>query len=124
MATDPTEELKNLRATMASIEAVLDVDRLRMQIAELEEQASAPDLWNDQAKAQAVTSKLSGLQAELNRFSTLNRRLEDLEVLFELAESEGDVDALAEVQGELIAVSKARRRAGGAHPALRGVRLA
>ena len=92
---------------MASIEAVLDVDKLRLQIADLEEQASAPDLWNDQAKAQAVTSKLSGLQAELNRFSTLNRRLEDIEVLFELAQAEGDADTLAEVQGELIDVSKA-----------------
>jgi peptide chain release factor 2 len=92
---------------MASIEAVLDVDKLRAQIADLEEQASAPDLWNDQAKAQAVTSKLSGLQAELNRFSTLNRRLEDIEVLFELGQAEGDQDALAEVQGELIDISKA-----------------
>ncbi|GAA2057154.1 peptide chain release factor 2 [Catenulispora yoronensis] len=107
MATDPSEALKNLRATMASIEAVLDVDKLRRQIADLEEQASAPDLWNDQAKAQAVTSKLSVLQAELNRFTTLNRRLEDIEVLFELGQSEGDADALAEVQGELIDVSKA-----------------
>jgi peptide chain release factor 2 len=91
---------------MASIEAVLDVDKLRTQIADLEEQASAPDLWNDQAKAQAVTSKLSGLQAELNRFTTLNRRLEDVEVLFELGQAEDDADALAEVQGELIDVSK------------------
>jgi peptide chain release factor 2 len=92
---------------MASIEAVLDLDRLRTQIADLEEQASAPDLWNDQTKAQAVTSKLSGLQTELNRFSTLNRRLEDVEVLFELGQAEGDADTLAEVQGELIEVSKA-----------------
>ena len=92
---------------MASIEAVLDLDKLRAQIADLEEQASAPDLWNDQAKAQAVTSKLSGLQAELNRFSTLNRRLEDVEVLFELGQSEEDADTLAEVQGELIDVAKA-----------------
>ena len=92
---------------MASIEAVLNLDKLRAQIADLEEQASAPDLWNDQAKAQAVTSKLSGLQAELNRFSTLNRRLEDVEVLFELGQSEEDADTLAEVQGELIDVAKA-----------------
>ncbi len=92
---------------MASIEAVLDLDKLRTQIADLEEQASAPDLWNDQTKAQAVTSKLSGLQSELNRFSTLNRRLEDVEVLFELGQAEGDADTLAEVQGELIDVSKA-----------------
>src|SRR5258708_7559667 len=92
---------------MASIEAVLDLDRLRKQIAELEEQASAPDLWDDQAKAQRVTSKLSGLQAEVNRFSALNRGLEDVETLYELAQSEDDADALAEVQGELLGVQKA-----------------
>ena len=40
------------------------------------------------------------------RFTTLNRRLEDVETLFELGQSEGDADALAEVQGELIDVSK------------------
>ena len=42
---------------MASIEAVLDLDKLRAQIADLEEQAAAPDLWDDQAKAQKVTSE-------------------------------------------------------------------
>ena len=107
MATDPSEELKDLRATMSSIEAVLDLDRLRKQIDELETQASAPDLWDDQAKAQQVTSKLSVLQSEVNRFTALNRRLEDVETLFELAQSEDDADALAEVQGELVAVTKA-----------------
>ena len=108
MATDDfSEELKALRSTMVSIEAVLDLDRMRKQVVELEEQASAPDLWDDQVRAQQVTSKLSGIQSEINRFGSVNGRLEDVETLFELAQSEDDPDTLAEVEGELAAVRKA-----------------
>jgi peptide chain release factor 2 len=38
---------------------------------------------------------------------SLRRRLEDLGVLFELAESEGDADTLAEAEGELATIRKA-----------------
>src|SRR5690606_15820589 len=83
------------------IQDVLDIDGLRKQIAELEEQAAAPDLWNDPEKAQRVTSRLSHLQGEVNRIEELARRLEDLPVLFELAAEEGDQEALAEAEREL-----------------------
>ena len=46
--TDVPAELKELSATLSSIEAVLDVPKLRAEVAELEQQASNPDLWNDQ----------------------------------------------------------------------------
>ena len=49
-AADYAEQLKELDATLRNIEAVLDLDRLREQKARLEEQASAPDLWDDQAR--------------------------------------------------------------------------
>ena len=49
-AADYAEQLKELDATLRNIEAVLDVDRLREDKAQLEEQASAPDLWDDQAR--------------------------------------------------------------------------
>ena len=60
-----------------------------------------PDLWNDPAHAQEVTSALSGMQAELRRVETLSSRMADLPVMFELAEAEDDADALAEAQAEL-----------------------
>ena len=84
MNADEAAELKALEATMASIEAVMDVQRLQRTIAELSEQASAPDLWNDQEKAQQVTSRLSHAQAELKKVQDLRQRLDDLNVLFEL----------------------------------------
>ncbi len=92
---------------MASIEAVVDLDALRAEIERLNEEAAAPDLWDDQAKAQQVTSRLSYLQGELGRVEGLRRRLDDVEVLHELGLAEDDADTLAEVETELPKVAKA-----------------
>jgi peptide chain release factor 2 len=92
---------------MGSIEAVLDLDRMRADIAALEEQAAAPSLWEDPDNAQKITSRLSYLQGQLRRTEELRGRVDDLEVLFELAEAEGDADALAEAEAELQEVRKA-----------------
>jgi peptide chain release factor 2 len=104
---DVSEELKSLSSTMGSIEAVLDLDRMRADIAALEEQAAVPSLWDDPESAQKITSRLSHLQAELRKTETLRGRIDDLSILFELAESEGDADAQAEAEAELESVRKA-----------------
>ncbi|MEU2512645.1 peptide chain release factor 2 [Streptomyces syringium] len=104
---DVSEELKSLSSTMGSIEAVLDLDKMRADIAVLEEQAAAPSLWDDPDAAQKITSQLSHLQAELRKTEALRGRIDDLGVLFELAEAEDDADTLAEAEAELTAVRKA-----------------
>ncbi|HZG06445.1 MAG TPA: peptide chain release factor 2 [Streptomyces sp.] len=104
---DVSETLKSLTSTMESIEAVLDLDKLRADIAALEEQAAAPSLWDDPENAQQVTSKLSLLQGQLRKVEELHSRIDDLEVLFELAEAENDADARAEAEAELKSVQKA-----------------
>ncbi|GAA4695882.1 peptide chain release factor 2 [Streptomyces youssoufiensis] len=104
---DVSEELKSLSSTMGSIEAVLDLDKMRADIAVLEEQAAAPSLWDDPDNAQKVTSQLSYLQGQLRRTEELRGRIDDLEVLFELAEAEDDADARAEAEAELASVRKA-----------------
>ncbi|MBH5336691.1 peptide chain release factor 2 [Streptomyces pactum] len=104
---DVSEELKSLSSTMGSIEAVLDLDRMRADIAVLEEQAAAPSLWDDPENAQKVTSRLSYLQGQLRRVEELRGRIDDLEVLFELADAEDDADARGEAEAELASVRKA-----------------
>ena len=103
---DVAEQLKELDQTLSSIETVLDLDAMRRDLADLNEQAAAPDLWDDQEHAQQVTSRLSHLQGELSRVESLRRRLDDLSVLFELAEDESDADTLAEAEAELTAIRK------------------
>ncbi|MGP3686400.1 peptide chain release factor 2 [Streptomyces sp. IBSNAI002] len=104
---DVSEELKSLSSTMGSIEAVLDLDKLRADIAVLEEQAAAPSLWDDPEAAQKITSKLSHLQAEVRKTETLRGRIDDLSVLFDLAQEMDDADTLAEAEAELVSVRKA-----------------
>jgi len=93
---DVSADLKDLATTLEGIEAVSDLPALRNEIADLEEQAGAPDLWNDTEAAQKVTSRLSHAQADLRRVEDLRRRLEDLPVLYELAEDEADEAAIAD----------------------------
>lgn len=92
---------------MGSIEAVLDLDKLRADIAVLEEQAAAPSLWDDPEAAQKITSKLSHLQAEVRKTENLRGRIDDLAVLFDLAQEMDDADTLAEAEIELVSVRKA-----------------
>ena len=98
---DVSETLAELEQTLAGIEQVLDVPRLRAQAADLEAEASAPDLWDDQVNAQRVTSQLSLVQGDIRRIEALRRRLDDLVVLVELAESEDDADSWSEAEREL-----------------------
>ncbi len=100
MSDIPTT-LKDLSATMATITSVLDVPALRTQVADLEAQASVPDLWDDPERAQAVTSKLSHVQSDVRRVDELERRLEDAQLLWEMAEAEDDEDSRVEVGTEV-----------------------
>jgi peptide chain release factor 2 len=101
---DVRAELKDLSDTLASIEAVVDLPTLRAQVAELEQQASAPDLWNDPENAQRITSRLSNVQNDIRRVEDLRRRLDDAEVLQDLAEEAHDSESLAEAESEVTAL--------------------
>ncbi|HEX8509522.1 MAG TPA: peptide chain release factor 2 [Propionibacteriaceae bacterium] len=99
--------LGNLDTALSSIEAVIDPDRMRAEIAGLGEEVAAPDLWGDQENAQRVTSRLSSLQSELERVQSLRSRLDDLAILVELAEEEADAAGMREAEAELAALQKA-----------------
>ena len=100
-ADDILSDLTVLDRTLASIEAVVDLPGKRLEIARLGEEVAAPDLWDDQENAQRVTSRLSRLQAEVERVEGLRQRLDDLEVLVELAQEENDPATLVEAAGDL-----------------------
>jgi len=104
ISLDLSEQIAALRGTFADIRAVIGVERLQGEIAELGEQASAPDLWDDTANAQKVTSALSRKQSELEKLTTTERRLDDLEVLVELAVEGDDQDSADEARSELAAL--------------------
>jgi peptide chain release factor 2 len=101
---DRQSDIAALDTTLTTVERVLDVDGLRGRIEKLEQQAADPKLWDDQAHAQKVTSELSHAQGELRRVEELRQRVDDLPVLYELADEEEGQDAAnatAEADAEL-----------------------
>jgi peptide chain release factor 2 len=104
--TDFSAEIRDLRSTLGSIQAVSDPTTLKAKIAELSEQASVPNLWDDPEAAQKVTSALSQAQSELDRVSKLGGRIDDLETLVEMAVEMDDEDTLNEADAELVKIRK------------------
>ncbi|HEX6933207.1 MAG TPA: peptide chain release factor 2 [Streptosporangiaceae bacterium] len=104
MAIDYASEISELTSKLASIEAVLNPDGMRKEADDLRERSADPRLWEDQENAQAVTRRLSYLDAELARLESLHARLDDLSVMFELAETEHDEPTMQEALRELAAI--------------------
>lgn len=90
MQPETQTRIKDLSSTLSTIEKVMDLDVLRERARELEAQAGDPSLWDDPAHAQKVTTELSNVQARLKKVTSLRSRIDDLPVMYELAEEEGD----------------------------------
>ena len=103
---DLSQEIKQIRGTFATIAEVTDVPKLDKEIEQLEIDVQAPNLWDNAEEAQKLTSALSRKQAQRTRIQDIASRLDDLEVLIELANSESDKSAANEATQELEALKK------------------
>ena len=98
---DFAQALDQAKAKYEMISKALDPEGLRSRIADLERQASAPGLWDDQENAQKVTSRLSALQSQLKHLESASSRLGDVQALEELGQEEHDQDTLVEARKEI-----------------------
>lgn len=105
MRSDKAALVKELTTTLVSIEQVVDPEHLKERVRELEDKAADPSLWDDPAHAQQITSELSANQAKLRKLSDLSQRLDDIPVLYELADEAaaagGDEAAMLAADEEL-----------------------
>lgn len=97
---DIPHRIAQARSQFADISAVLDPESLQANIDALEAQASAPDLWDDPEAAQKITSALSHRQAEAKMIAEMTQRLDDLEVLRDMATDDAElaVELIAELE--------------------------
>ena len=104
MHPETQARIKDLGSTLTTIEKVMDLDALGERARELESQAGDPSLWDDPAHAQQVTTELSNVQAKLRKVTSLRSRIDDLPVMFELAEEEGDTSVADEELADVAAM--------------------
>ncbi len=72
----------------------------------MEAEVARPEFWNNNEQAQEVLKERTLLQKLVEDWDSADRELEDIQVLIELGEEDGDEEALEEVRGLLPGVEK------------------
>lgn len=104
--SDLIARIRAVRNTFGDIAQVSNIPALEQELEELEAQAVKPGLWDDPERAQLVTTGMSHRKAKLAKLRGVEQRLDDLEVLLELAEEAGDAETALEAENELGAIER------------------
>lgn len=101
MPDSHADDLAAARRRVAQLVHDLDLDGKRLRYEELQELAAQPDLWDDPERARQVTTELKRTEDEVARLGGLAERIDDLDVLEQLALEEGDQASAEEVASGL-----------------------
>ena len=100
--------IEDAQQTLADLSESLDLEGRKKRIAEIDEIISAPDFWNNPEGGQAIMQEQKRLESKVDKYNALAGKMEDLEVMIELAKEEPDadleqdiIDTLAEITKEL-----------------------
>ena len=100
--------IEDAQQTLADLSESLDLEGRKKRIAEIDEIISAPDFWNNPEGGQAIMQEKKRIESKVDKYNALAGKMEDLEVMIELAKEEPDadleqdiVDTLAEITKEL-----------------------
>ncbi len=78
------------RSASARLGGIFDVAGKEARLSELEAILAAPDLWDDNERAQGLLKERTQVQQALERLSRPGEALDDAEVMIELGEAESD----------------------------------
>ncbi len=109
--TDPRATLSDLRQRLVEARGFLDLDTKERELDELRQRVSTPGFWDDPDQARAVSRRLARYEGLFEMVSSLTSKIDDAEVLLELAAEAEDLasrkealDELSEVAGQLDAL--------------------
>ncbi|WP_294129696.1 peptide chain release factor 2 [uncultured Clostridium sp.] len=97
-------KVSGLKETLKEMGASLDKESLEKRFQELELQMQEKGFWDDIKRAEEVTKESKGIKDKIDRYENLVSRLDDVEVLAELAED--DEETVNEVITEIRDIEK------------------
>jgi peptide chain release factor 2 len=95
---DIAESISRIAERVREAERFLGADALADRRNQLEQAASAPDLWDDADHAREVTTALGRVTEDLEMLASLAERLSDAETLHQLMQEEGDDSLRPEIE--------------------------
>ena len=96
------EDLKELQSKIADTKKLLNIKDLQKKLEQLAAEMNAPDFWNNQENAQAISQDYQDIKKEVEKFADLEKRTDDF---LELAES-GDASLLPEIEQQTKKLAK------------------
>ena len=94
------QDLAEVRRMLAEAGESLQIDHLREQLAEYQEDMGSTGFWDDTERAQKVSAKASSVERRIQHYEHLISRADDVEVMMELADEEDDTSMVPEIQSE------------------------
>ena len=99
-------QLEGMEADIKDLANALGLDKMKMEIEQLEQRAAQPGFWDDVENSQKVLQKTGALKNKVNAYQELTTAYEDTFALIELANEEEDLSLLEEAKQELDNVVK------------------
>ena len=101
-------EMEGFKQDLAEVRRMLDeagqslqIEHLKEQLIEYQEDMASPGFWDDVERAQKVNQKMRSCENRINHYKSLQSRADDVEVMMELAEEEGGDEMAGEIGEEL-----------------------
>lgn len=98
--------IEDAQQTLADLSESLDLEGRKKRIAEIDEIISAPDFWNNPEGGQAIMQEKKRLESKVDKYNALAGKMEDLEVMIELAKEEPDADLEQDIVDTLSEITK------------------
>ncbi len=99
-------ELEGMEPDIKELANALGLDKMKMEIEQLEQRAAQPGFWDDVDNSQKILQKTGTLKNKVAAYDELVTAYEDTLALIELANEEEDLSLLEEAQQELERVKK------------------
>jgi peptide chain release factor 2 len=103
---DFTDDLREQRRRLGEAEQYLNIAEGRNRLVELESEMQRPDLWDDADLAKRVNAEYANVKDDVETFDGLAGRLDDAEVLHELAREEDDESQEGDIASEIAGISQ------------------
>ncbi|MBR6789683.1 MAG: PCRF domain-containing protein, partial [Oscillospiraceae bacterium] len=89
--------LRNMKPDLDDLASALGVEKMKLEISELEQKAAQPGFWDDPEASQAVLKRSGSLKTSLAEYEALQTLWEDAGVMIEMAEEMEDASMIPEI---------------------------
>lgn len=89
-----TELLKNITTKMGNITGVVEPEKLKARLDEIEALENEQEFWNDASNAAKIQQEKTRLQRRVDKFNEANDAVSDAVELYEMAKDENDEESI------------------------------